>query len=331
MTRTEELINQLKGNVEAEELFRVTESQEQLKSLPPYKETLKALNFFLENFTSPKLSLETQGPQIIIGNPIEIDDQNLQLILKTAKQLIPWKKGPFNLCGEVIDAEWRSDLKWKRIEKSVGPLEGKSVLDIGCNNGYFMYKLLSHSPQLVLGIDPVVPNWAQFSFLQHMARDPRLFFELWGVEHLPLMKKTFDLILSMGIIYHHRNPIEQLIEKRMALKPGGEIIIETIAIPGKESISLFPEGRYAKMRNVWFVPTSNCLYNWLKKARFRDIELIEESHLTSNEQRLTKWCPPPRESLENFLNPENSNLTIEGHPAPIRVAFKAKRHKDDKQ
>lgn len=331
MKRTHELLSKLSlPPLSKDQLLQRSLQQEKLKDRPPYKNIMQAVGSFSQTVPTAKHSeimIDQQAPSF--QGPIISEYK--ESIMKTARELIPWKKGPFKIDDVIIDAEWRSDLKWQRIAPFIHNLAAKKVLDIGCNNGYFMYRLLEKNPQLVLGIDPVVPNWAQFSFLHHLNPDPRLFFELWGVEDLHLFNQSFDLILSMGIIYHHRNPIEQLIECRHALTPGGQLIIETIAIPGEESHALFVEDRYAKMRNVWFVPTTTCLINWLKKARFYDIQLICESELNDSEQRLTPWCPPPRQSLNDFLDPNDQNLTIEGYPAPIRVALSAKRHPDDKQ
>ena len=289
----------------------------------------------LENFLQKPLQAKHFDPSqsaVEIGKEDELSAQDKEAVIAMAERLVPWKKGPFDIFGEYLDAEWRSDYKWDRISSALSSsFEGKKVLDIGCNNGYFMFRALEKNPDMVLGIDPVVPNWAQFRFLNHLANEPRLFFQFWGVEHVKWMPQTFDVILSMGIIYHHRNPIQQLLEMKRSLVPGGEILLETIGIPGKESYALFPEDRYAKMRNVWFVPTTDCFLNWIKRAKFKDVELIEVSELTSDEQRLTKWCPPPRESLEDFLDPHDRTKTLEGYPAPIRIAAKARRHPNDKQ
>ncbi|NDY94766.1 DUF1698 domain-containing protein [Wenzhouxiangella sp. C33] len=62
-------------------------------------------------------------------------------LTKTLKTLIPWRKGPLNLGGVVMDTEWRSDWKWNRIAPHL-ELEGKRVLDIGAGNGYFGWRML---------------------------------------------------------------------------------------------------------------------------------------------------------------------------------------------
>lgn len=264
---------------------------------------------------------------ITIGKKEHISEVEYKTLREAAKKLIPWKKGPFNLFGLEIDGEWRSDHKWQRIEDQIGCLEGKKVLDIGCNNGYFMYKMLRKNPLFVLGIDPVVRTFAQFEFIQKFAREEKLFYELLGVEHLKAFRSCFDVIFNMGIIYHHRHPLEQLHDIREALAPGGTMILETIGIQGEEPYALFPPDRYAKMRNVWFVPTLSCLVNWVRRANFEEIKILPSVATTEEEQRWTEWCPEGGESLKDFLDPLDASKTIEGHPAPWRMTVIAKKKK----
>jgi tRNA (mo5U34)-methyltransferase len=242
-----------------------------------------------------------------------------------AEKLIPWKKGPFKLFENEIDSEWKSQLKWDRLAEHLPELKDKVILDIGCNNGYFLFRMASHKPRLAMGIDPVLPMQAQFDLIQNYTQNPSLKFELFGVEHLGIFKEVFDVIFYMGIIYHHRHPIQQLLDIREALKPGGTAFLETIGIPGEESYALFPEDRYARMGNVWFVPTMSCFINWAKKVKFIDIEVIADSDLNEDEQRKTQWCPEGYKSLKDSLDPEDQSLTIEGHPAPRRFLLKVKK------
>ena len=270
----------------------------------------------------PKISsnhFDGQGEFIEIGRAEEVTPSQKKIILERAKILMPWSKGPFKLFGESIDGEWRSDLKWNRLKSHLPELVGKTILDIGCNNGYFMFKMAQDNPALVLGIDPVVKCQAQFKFLNHFAHQKNLLHELLGVDELDLFKETFDVIFSMGIIYHHRNPIHQLIQMRQALRPGGSLILETIGIPGKKSTCLFPEDRYAQMTNVWFLPTLPALINWVKRAKFIDVEIISQEWEGENEQRSTAWADKP--SLGEFLDPGDKSKTIEGYPAPRRFSL----------
>lgn len=304
------------------ELKKLRSANEKVLSQKNHQEILKVL----KNLPPIKTDcIDFKSNDVIIGSSSELDITQKNIVLKSAKDLIPWRKGPFQLFDIKMDAEWRSDQKWNRMAPHLPNLENKRILDVGCNNGYFMFKMAAMNPEFVLGIDPIVLNYTQFNFMNHFANQYNLKFELWGQEDLVHFNNMFDIIFSMGIIYHHRNPIQQLLTLKNALKPGGELILETIGIPGVDSYALFPEDRYAKMRNVWFVPTISCFINWVKRAKFKDVELISNSELNSSEQRLTEWCPPPRQSLDDFLDPNDSSKTIEGHPAPRRFLIRAKK------
>lgn len=289
----------------------------------------KFKDFFVENNIQFKSEhqLFDQG-SVEIGKADELDGADLEKIIGYAKDFIPWRKGPFKLFGEEIDAEWRSDFKWERVAQKLELkqlLENKRVLDIGCNNGYFMFRMLEHNPAMVLGIDPVLRNLAQFMLMQSFVQSDKLFFELFGIEHLTYFENYFDTIFSMGILYHHKSPLDQLQQMRKSLCTGGSLILETIIWPGDEPIAFTPEDRYAKMKNVYFLPTVKCLTNWLKKTRFQEIEVIDVSPTSLDEQRNTAYCPRPQETLVDFLDPKDQSLTIEGYPAPQRVVMHARK------
>ncbi|MEQ9562391.1 MAG: DUF1698 domain-containing protein, partial [Woeseiaceae bacterium] len=55
--------------------------------------------------------------------------------------LVPWRKGPFDICGVVIDSEWQSNRKWDRVSKHIRPLRDRQVLDVGCGNGYYALRM----------------------------------------------------------------------------------------------------------------------------------------------------------------------------------------------
>ncbi len=84
---------------------------------------------------------------------------------------------------------------------------------------------------------------------------------------------------------------------------------------------LVPQDRYAKMRNVWFIPSLPMLRRWLTRTGFEAIEVIDVSTTTGSEQRSTPWMT--FESLADFLDPNDPALTVEGYPAPVRAIIKA--------
>ncbi len=291
---------------------------ERERRMPEWKEGLPRLD-------GHTVSVEVSGPNIKLQTDKALSAEQSAALTKCARDLMPWKKGPFQFFDLEIDAEWRSDAKWDRLAPHLPPLRGVRVLDVGCNNGYFLFRMIDREPALLLGIDPVAAFKIQFDLIQHYARLPHLSVEPLGVEHVHLMPGLFDLCLCLGVIYHHRNPIQQLIGLREALAPGGWLFLESIGIPGGDSHALFPPGRYARMGNVWFVPTVSCLVNWLQRARFVEVQVLADTPSSESEQRPTDWCPPGYPSLRHSLDPNDPDRTVEGHPAPRRFLLSARK------
>ena len=263
------------------------------------------------------------GDVVRIGRPEELSPSEREQVQRLLRGLMPWRKGPFSIFGIDIDAEWRSERKWNRFRPEFPPLAGKVVADIGCNNGYYMFRLAQQQPALVLGFEPYVQHHYAFSILNSFAGVERLRSELMGIEHLALFPACFDVILLLGIIYHRPSPLEALRDILLALKPGGTLLLESQCIPGDQPVALFPETTYAKVPGTWFVPTAACLENWLKRTGFQEIRIFCLHPMSSDEQRRTAWMI--FESYEDFIDKENASLTIEGYPAPWRVFFTARK------
>ena len=233
--------------------------------------------------------------------------------------LHPWRKGPLVLGGQRIDTEWRSDWKWNRVAPHVD-LEGHRVLDIGCGNGYFGLRMLGAGAKLVVGIDPTVLFVVQHLACRHFSGDLPNYVLPLGIEDLPDIPVAMDSVFSMGVLYHRRDPVHHLKRIRLLLKTGGTMVLETLVLPeSREGDLLIPEGRYARMRNVWAVPGTQRLLNWVDEAGFKNTRVVSVSPTTTSEQRSTDWMS--FESLEQALDPGEQSLTIEGHPAPVRAVL----------
>jgi len=236
-------------------------------------------------------------------------------------QLAPWRKGPFDVGGVHIDAEWRSDLKWQRVAGAIESLEGRRVLDVGCGNGYYALRMADAGAAAVLGIDPTLLYVMQFlAVTAHLERPPVAVLPL-RLQELPDACHAFDTTFSMGVLYHQRSPLDHLRQLRATLRPGGQLVLETIFIPGEESYACTPAERYARMKNVWLLPTLAELSTWLRRTGFRDVEIIDTAITTVAEQRSTEWMT--FESLADALDPEDPTRTVEGWPAPRRVVLTA--------
>jgi tRNA (mo5U34)-methyltransferase len=245
------------------------------------------------------------------------DSELTTAVRESLLQLKPWRKGPFNIHGIDLDSEWRSNLKWERLENEIAPLQDRHILDVGCGNGYYAFRMAGRGAQLVVGIDPMLLFVFQFLALNHFLAVPSVVVLPLRLNELPDSRDSFDTTFSMGVLYHQREPLEHLAALRSTLRPGGELVLETLIIPGAESFVREPVGRYARMRNVWHLPTATALENWLRELGFGDIRLVDVTATTVIEQRSTEWMP--FESLAEALDPDDPGCTIEGLPAPTRA------------
>jgi tRNA (mo5U34)-methyltransferase len=285
---------------------------------PSWSATLKALQRFRTS------SIDFDSPAIRIGRPEEIEDVQRDQLQQELLRLHPWRKGPFDIYGVYIDSEWRSDLKWQRLQQRIAPLSGRKVLDVGCGNGYYMLRMLGADAGWVLGIDPTILFNIQYRALTQLSDIPINARMLpIGIDELPDNLGYFDSVFSMGVLYHRRSPIDHLLKLFSLLRPGGELVLETLVIRGDDRAVLLPESRYAKMRNVWFIPSTDVLMNWLQRCGFIDMKLLDESRTTEKEQRATGWMK--FESLHDFLDANDRDLTVEGYPSPTRAIISATR------
>ena len=236
--------------------------------------------------------------------------------------LHPWRKGPLQLDDVHIDTEWRSDWKWARVRDALDPLEGRRVLDVGSGNGYYALEMRRAGAAVVLGVDPTLLFAMQFLAINVFAQDRGVFILPCRLEETPPANKVFDTTFSMGVLYHQRDPLAHLEHLRSTLRPGGQLVLETLFLPGDDLRAETPEGRYARMRNVWLLPTVLQLVAWLEEAGFGAIEVIDTSVTTTDEQRSTDWMR--FESLREALDPDDPGRTVEGWPAPRRVVVTAR-------
>lgn len=233
------------------------------------------------------------------------------------QQLHPWRKGPYALFGIHIDTEWRSDWKWSRLKSHIAPLKNRLVLDVGCGNGYHCWRMFGAGARRVIGIDPLLLNVMQFGLIKKLYGPAPVDVLPFGLEQLPRNLQLFDTVFSMGVLYHRRSPIDHLLELRQCLRPGGELVLETLVIEGGAGEVLVPEGRYARMRNVWFIPSCETLTGWLKRCGFDNVRVVDVTMTTPDEQRSTEWMQ--FHSLKDFLDTDQPQLTCEGLPAPRRA------------
>ena len=266
------------------------------------------------DFTSDYVSIGMNEDAAAIG---------INEVRETLLSMWPWRKGPFRMFGIDIETEWRSDFKWNRVIPHLRSLEGRHILDIGSSNGYYMFRMLPHNPAMVTGIEPYTNFYMQFMLLNTLARRDNIFTLPLRFEEITGLTKKFNTVFCMGILYHRRSPIDFLRDIYSMMTADGELVLETLIVEGEEHISLVPEERYAKMPNVYFIPTVPVLISWLKKAGFRNPRCVDITKTDFQEQRKTEWVNT--ESLEDFLDAGDQAKTVEGYPAPVRAVIIAEK------
>ncbi len=270
-------------------------------------------------------SIDLNADSITIGSSDDMLPEQAVLLEEQLRTIIPWRKGPYELFGIPVNTEWRSDFKWQRIQPHLSLLKNRRILDVGCGNGYHMWRMLGEGAQFVIGADPSQFFLAQFRAIKRYAgEDLPIHILPFKSEQLPAFTQEyrgigFDTVFSMGVLYHRASPVAHLKELRSFLRKGGELVLETLVIEGDENTTLVPEDRYAKMRNVWFVGSTGFLIRLLERVGFKDCRVVDESVTSLDEQRKTDWMT--FESLADFLDPEDNTKTIEGYPAPRRATI----------
>jgi tRNA (mo5U34)-methyltransferase len=278
-----------------------------------------------DSLAKRRVDLQLGGPIVGIGHAASLAPGEADILQSILQEYVPWRKGPFSIFGRHIDAEWQSDRKFARLLPHLAPLKNAVIADVGANNGYYMFRLAHYQPKVILGLEPTLRHISLFNWLQRFAQLANVTMQPLAGEHLDLFPGVFDIILCLGVLYHYHDPIGMLRAMHTALRPGGQIIVESQVIPGQQSHALMPEKRYAKVPGTWFVPTAEALKVWLQRTGFTAVELLNLHPMQTCEQRRTAWMP--FESYDDFIDAENPELTVEGYPAPWRAMLSGYRGK----
>jgi len=267
--------------------------------------------------------IDLNQSHVSAGVADDISDEEKQNLETQLKALTPWRKGPYKLFDLEIDTEWHSDWKWDRLYPHISDLKGKTVLDVGCGNGYHSWRMAGAGAELVIGVDPSLLFVMQYTAIKKYVGEQSVYVLPLKLEDIPNNLPHFDTVFSMGVLYHRRSPFDHLNQLKNLLKPGGELVLETLVVDGEENTVFVPQDRYAQMNNVWFLPSCITLEQWLQRAGFKNIRLVDTNQTSVEEQRVTEWMQ--FDSLSNFLDPNDQNKTVEGYQAPTRAIFIANK------
>tara|TARA_Y100001936_G_C16050251_1_gene657358 strand:- start:145 stop:1113 length:969 start_codon:yes stop_codon:yes gene_type:complete len=273
----------------------------------------------IESLPKIKKRIAKLNQRCISIDNLDLSSKKKEKIIRSLKLLNPWRKGPFSIDGTVIDSEWKSYIKWERVKSMIGPLNNKRVLDVGCGNGYYSLRMIGDGADFALGIDPSPLFIKQFEAISHFMEPEAVLLLPLKLENIPDNDEIFDVVFSMGVLYHQRSYLDHLLKLNKLTKPGGELVLETLVLPGRLSFENKSKQRYSQMKNVWHLPNVNELSEWLNLSGFNKIKIGAINKTSTSEQRSTEWMTT--HSLINGLNPINHDLTIEGLPAPHRIVI----------
>ena len=294
---------------------------------PPHGDLHRWLQAFklLPTIKADHITLKEDTIKFSTNTPISTI--NINQLEKSLHALCPWRHGPFHFFGIDIETEWLSCMKWKRLKPFIQSLQNRTVLDVGCGSGYFIWRMLGEGARQVIGIDPTPLLLIQFEVAKKYADHVQAHVLPLRMEALACNSHAFDTVFSMGVLYHRKKPIEHLLqlEGALSLKTDSELVLETLVLDqGNEDTILTPNKKcYAGMPNVWKVPSIAALKKWLQIAGFSNIQVVNTCKTTSDEQRKTGWMQT--HSLCDFLMSNDNQKTIEGYQAPTRAILLARR------
>jgi tRNA (mo5U34)-methyltransferase len=182
--------------------------------------------------------------------------------------------------------------KWKGFEHAIPrDLNGKTVLDIGCNAGFYSLEMKRRGAARVVGIDSDPGYLAQARFAAEI-RGVSIDFRQLDVYQVEKLHEKFDLVLFMGVLYHLRHPLLALdLLHEHAVKD--TLIFQSMQRGSKQVEALeedypfwetdiferpgypamyFVEGRYSHDPTNWWIPNRACSEAMLRSAGFEILQ-----------------------------------------------------------
>jgi len=184
--------------------------------------------------------------------------------------------------------------KWRKFEHAIpADLTGKSVLDIGCNAGFYSIEMKRRGASRVLGLDFDDAYLEQARFAAELAETDIEFRKL-SVYDVGALGERFDVVIFMGVLYHLRHPLLalDLIREHVA----GDMLIFQSMQRGSQEVFPVKEDYDFWQEKIFADPS------------FPRLHFIE--HRYANDP--TNWWIPNRAATEAMLR--SAGFSIEAHP-----------------
>jgi tRNA (mo5U34)-methyltransferase len=185
------------------------------------------------------------------------------------------------------------NVKWKHISTAIPKdLTGASVLDIGCNGGFYSIELKRRGAERVLGIDvdDRYLNQARFAAQQ---LGLQIEFQKRSVYDVANIPGQFDYVLFMGVFYHLRYPLFAL--DNIIKKVSSKLIFQTM-IRGSEEPKTYESNYHFWNKSIFNDP------------QFPQMYFIESEYANDP----TNWWIPNASACESMLR--SSGLQIVSRP-----------------
>jgi tRNA (mo5U34)-methyltransferase len=185
--------------------------------------------------------------------------------------------------------------KWRQFAHALpATLQGKTVLDVGCNAGFYSIEMKRRGADRVLGIDTDEKYLAQARFAAEMA-GADISFRRMSVYDVAELHERFDVVLMMGVLYHLRHPllaldllhdhvVNDLLVFQCMLRGSCEIEPLRADYPFSETeiferpgypVLYFVENDYSHDSTNWWIPNRACAEAMLRSAGFRILDRPE--------------------------------------------------------
>jgi tRNA (mo5U34)-methyltransferase len=195
--------------------------------------------------------------------------------------------------------------KWRNFSHAIpADLRGRTVLDIGCNAGFYSIEMKRRGADRVVGIDSDPAYLAQARFAAEVC-GVNIELERMSVYEVGQLNERFDIVLFMGVLYHLRHPLLalDLIHENVA----GDLLVFQSMLRGSPEVlplaedhpfserSIFDDPGYPKLAFVekkyagdptnWWIPNRACAEAMLRSAGFEIIDHPEEEVFVCRSKR----------------------------------------------
>ena len=187
-------------------------------------------------------------------------------------------------------------VKWRHFEHAIpADLTGKTVLDIGCNGGFYSIAMKKRGADRVVGIDFDETYLEQARFAAEVS-EVEIEFQQLSVYDVAALGEKFDVVLFMGVLYHLRHPllaldlirehvVRDLFVFQSMQRGSGELFSPEADYPFTETgifanpdfpAMYFIEKKYSNDPTNWWIPNRSCAEGMLRSAGFRIIDHPEQ-------------------------------------------------------